>query len=163
LAVTSVFNALLGAITFATLPGHVYESVYFGGVFASLFFLQLALVSASFFLAAMTGTSRKVCANFVILIMMVTTFIPQIMLFSMLWSHGLDLPAILGTLGACFGKTPTCTTQVTTAALRENITSATFLSSINIKEPGKRRMQSVCKFKTARSSVDATLFGGGRA
>jgi ABC-type multidrug transport system fused ATPase/permease subunit len=89
LAVISFFNALLGAITFAALPGHVYESVYFGGAFASLFFLQLALVSASFFMAALTGTSRNVCANFVILIMLVATFIPQIFgnLRGMFWQN----------------------------------------------------------------------------
>jgi hypothetical protein len=49
-------------------------------VFASLFFLQLALVSSSFFLAAVCGTSRQALANFIILVMLVATWIPCIVL-----------------------------------------------------------------------------------
>lgn len=77
-AAVSVCNALLGAITAKLLPGHVYESVYFLGIFASLLFLNLALVSASLFVVALCGTSRQLCANFCILLLILAAFIPLI-------------------------------------------------------------------------------------
>ncbi len=72
----SLINALLGALTAKVLPGHVYESVFFGGIFASLFFLNMALVSGSLFLVAVCGTSCRVSAIFCILFMIVAAFIP---------------------------------------------------------------------------------------
>jgi hypothetical protein len=76
----SFVNALLGAITAKILPGHVYESVYFAGIFSSLFFLNLSLVSASLFLVALCGTGRKLCSNFSILFVILAAFIPLIVL-----------------------------------------------------------------------------------
>lgn len=74
----AVVNSLLGAITAKVLPGHVFENVFFGGIFASLFFLNLSLISASFFLVAVCGASRKLCSNFTILIMILAAFTPLI-------------------------------------------------------------------------------------
>jgi len=72
----SFFNAFMGAITAQILPGHVYENVFFFGTFASLFFLNLSLIAASFFLAAICGTSRKLCSNIAILVIIIMAFIP---------------------------------------------------------------------------------------
>lgn len=57
---SSFLNSLLGAMTTLFIPVHVFRSVYFGGIFGSLFFLNLALTCASFFLAALCGGNRKV-------------------------------------------------------------------------------------------------------
>lgn len=74
-------NSLLGAITVAIVPGHVYENVYFAGVFASLFLLQLALIPATFFVATVCGsTGRRILVNFVLLIILVSAFIPNAIL-----------------------------------------------------------------------------------
>jgi hypothetical protein len=73
----SFVNALLGAITAQTLPTHAFESIYFGGVFASLFFLQLALASASFFVAALCGTAKR-AGNWLILLMLISLWIPTL-------------------------------------------------------------------------------------
>jgi hypothetical protein len=75
-ALISFFNAFMGAITAQLLPGHVYENVFFFGTFASLFFLNLSLIAASFFLAAVCGTSRRLCSNMALLIMIIMAFIP---------------------------------------------------------------------------------------
>jgi hypothetical protein len=68
-------NALLGAITAHSIPVHAFESIYFGGVLGSLFFLQLALIAASFFVAALIGTAKK-GANWVILVFLVAVWVP---------------------------------------------------------------------------------------
>jgi hypothetical protein len=73
----SFVNALLGAITAQTLPTHAFESIYFGGVFASLFFLQLALASASFFVAALCSTAKR-AVNWLILLMLISLWIPTL-------------------------------------------------------------------------------------
>ena len=77
-ALVSLLSSLLGAVTAKILPGHVYESVYFFGIFASLLFLNLALVSASLFLVAVCGVRGNCWANFCLLIMMLAAFIPLI-------------------------------------------------------------------------------------
>ncbi len=74
-AISSLVNSLLGAITAQFVPVHVFQSVYFGGVFASFFFLQLALVSASFFLAAVCGSNHRLIILMIIL-MLVSIWIP---------------------------------------------------------------------------------------
>ena len=53
----AIINSLLGGVVAAAVPNaHVLENVNFGSVFGSLLFLNVALVGASFFLAALCGT-----------------------------------------------------------------------------------------------------------
>jgi hypothetical protein len=73
---TSTMNALLGAITAQVMSVHVYENVYFGGVFGAIFFLNLALVGASLMVAALCGTSRASTATWVILVMIIAVWVP---------------------------------------------------------------------------------------
>lgn len=75
LSITSFLNSLLAAITAQFLPVHVFRSVYFGGIFGSFFFLNLALVGASFFLSALFGANRKLIIV-AVLLMGSSTFIP---------------------------------------------------------------------------------------
>ncbi|GFH45835.1 hypothetical protein CTEN210_02309 [Chaetoceros tenuissimus] len=75
LAITSFLNSLLAAITAQFLPVHVFRSVYFGGIFGSFFFLNLALVGASFFLSALFGANRKLIIV-AVLLMGSSTFVP---------------------------------------------------------------------------------------
>jgi hypothetical protein len=79
----SIINALLGAITATLLDSqvHVYQNVYFGGMFGSLFFLNIALVSASLFLAACCGTSRH-GAPWLVVLMFIGAWIPFIVMIS---------------------------------------------------------------------------------
>jgi hypothetical protein len=79
LAALAALNSLLGAATAKALPVHVYEHTYFGGIFASLFFLQLALLGASMFLAAVQGT-RKRGVIWLLLLMMVAVWMPYLTL-----------------------------------------------------------------------------------
>lgn len=72
----ALFNSLLGAITAMLVPGNVYENVFFAGIFASLFFLNLSVIAASFFGVAVCGTSRKLFSNFMLLAMIFLAFIP---------------------------------------------------------------------------------------
>jgi hypothetical protein len=71
-------NALLGAITAQDVSVHVYEPVYFGGVFGTIFFLNLALVGASVLVAAICGTSRSSTATCFILGMIIAVRVPLI-------------------------------------------------------------------------------------
>jgi hypothetical protein len=75
---TSAMNALFGAITAQVMSVHVYETVYFGGVFGAIFFLNLALVGASLFVAALCGTSRGSTAIWFILVMIIAVWVPLI-------------------------------------------------------------------------------------
>jgi len=79
-AITGLINSLAGAVTVASLPGiHTFSSVNFGLVFATLWILNLALVSASFFLAALCGTINSTTLTvFVILAMMIASCAPLI-------------------------------------------------------------------------------------
>lgn len=53
----AIINSLLGGVVAAAVPNaHGLQNVNFGSVFASLLFLNVALVGASFFLAALCGT-----------------------------------------------------------------------------------------------------------
>ena len=72
-------NSVLATIVFTLLPSsHVNETVYAGGLLWTLWFLQLALMGASFFLA--TVVSNKILANFVIVILIVAMWVPMITL-----------------------------------------------------------------------------------
>jgi hypothetical protein len=73
---SSLINSLLGAGLAKILPGvHVFASVYYGGIFASLFFLQAALVASSFFLAAVCGSLKRLIVMIVAL-MILAVFVP---------------------------------------------------------------------------------------
>ncbi|CAJ1959846.1 unnamed protein product [Cylindrotheca closterium] len=74
--IIACINSLLAAVTCQFLPGNVYESVYFGGVFTSMFLLQLALIPSVFLLAALCGTKRKAVANFTIFLLLCSAWVP---------------------------------------------------------------------------------------
>jgi len=75
LATLALLNSLLGASVAQLLPIHAFQTIYFGGVFASLFFLQLALISASFLLAAVCGANNKLLI-LLLLVMAISVFVP---------------------------------------------------------------------------------------
>ena len=75
---TSVANSLGGAITAAALSSHAFENIYFMGVFGSFFFLNLALVGASLFLAAVCGTARGGAATWNIILILIAQWTPYI-------------------------------------------------------------------------------------
>ena len=79
LAVIAFLNSLLAAITAKTLPVHVFEATYFGGILASFFFVQLALIGSSLFFAAVSGTARR-GAVWLILIMVAALWIPYLII-----------------------------------------------------------------------------------
>lgn len=85
---TSLLNALFGAITAQFLPVHVFQNVYFGGIFGSLFFLHLAMTSASFFLASVSGSNGKLMV-FLILVMTVSVFVPPIVINSVTYGESM--------------------------------------------------------------------------
>lgn len=78
--VVSLGNSLLGSITGKLLPTiHGLESIYMGGIFASLLLLQLALTGSSFFLASVLGTAKCGLA-WMILIVLIACWIPYFVL-----------------------------------------------------------------------------------
>ena len=77
-AAIAFVNSILGAITAKLMPGiHAYENIYFGGIFISLWLLQLALTAASCFLAALCGTAKR-GPNWLILMMLIAMWIPTL-------------------------------------------------------------------------------------
>lgn len=74
-AVLAFINSVLAAATAKLIPVHVFEATYYAGIMGAFFFLQLALLGASFFLAAVTGI-RKRGAIWWILLMMIPLWIP---------------------------------------------------------------------------------------
>lgn len=69
---TSLVNALGGAITAKSISSiHAFENIYFMGIFGSFFFLNIALVGASFFLAAVCGTARGGTGTWLIVLLLV--------------------------------------------------------------------------------------------
>lgn len=82
--VAGTVNSLAGAITATLLPNvHALESVNFGSVFATLLFLNLALVAASFLLATLCGTFQSTALTlFMILAVLVLSATPTIRLAS---------------------------------------------------------------------------------
>ena len=78
--VLGVINSLLGGITAVIVPDiHAFSSTYFGAIFGTLLFLNVALVAASFFLAAICGTCQStVLSVFLIMGMIVAGSSPAI-------------------------------------------------------------------------------------
>lgn len=76
---SSFVNSMLAAIAASFIPVHVFQTVYFGGIFGSLFFLNLALTCASLFLAALCGENRKVII-LMIIAMAGVLFVPWVLL-----------------------------------------------------------------------------------
>ncbi|KAL9186661.1 hypothetical protein ACHAXT_005899 [Thalassiosira profunda] len=73
-------NSLLGGITAVALPEcHALEAVNFGSVFGTLWFLNMALVAASFFLAAICGTCTSTALTvFLVMSIVVASSAPAI-------------------------------------------------------------------------------------
>ena len=73
-------NSLLGTITAICLPNiHAFQSASFGSLFGPLFFLNVAFVTASFFLAALCGTSQSnTLTVFAVMCILVASFAPTI-------------------------------------------------------------------------------------
>lgn len=74
-AAIAVVNSLFAAITAKLVPVHVFGATYFGGIFGAFFFVQLALIGSSFFLAALSGVARR-GAVWLILLMIVAVWVP---------------------------------------------------------------------------------------
>ena len=87
--VLSVLNSFGGAIIATLLPNvHALEAVNFASVFGTLLFLNLALVSSSFCLAALCGTYQStVLTLFVILAVLVFSVTPTIRSASTLFGY----------------------------------------------------------------------------
>lgn len=83
-SVAALLNSFLAAITTKLVPVHVFENTYFAGIFASFFFLQVALLPASFFLASVCGTKRRV-AVWLIIFMIVGAWVPKIVISGQGW------------------------------------------------------------------------------
>lgn len=77
-SVLGVVNSLAGGIAAKVVPNvHALESVNFGSVVGTLLFLNMALVAASFFLAAICGTSQSTALTvFLIMGMIVASSTP---------------------------------------------------------------------------------------
>lgn len=70
--ILGIVNSLAGAITAAVVPAiHALSAVNFGSVFCTLLFLNLALVAASFFLAAICGTCQSTALSVFLIIGMI--------------------------------------------------------------------------------------------
>ncbi len=78
--VMGILNSLMGAIAATLLPNaNALENVNFASVFGTLLFLNVALVAASFFLAALCGTFQStVLTIFMILAMLILSVTPTI-------------------------------------------------------------------------------------
>lgn len=69
---TSFANSLGAAITSKSLSSvHAFDNVFFMGIFGAFFFLNIALVGASFFLAAVCGTARGGTGTWLIVLILV--------------------------------------------------------------------------------------------
>ena len=77
--IVAALNSFLASVCAKFVPIHVYEQTYFAGIFASFFFLQLALVSCSFFLAAVCGGAKKGTVWW-ILVMLIAVWIPPMVI-----------------------------------------------------------------------------------
>jgi hypothetical protein len=76
--ITSFLNALGGAITTSALSVHAFKNIYFMGIFGSFFFLNIALVGASLFLASFCGTARGGTATWCIVLLLVAQWAPYL-------------------------------------------------------------------------------------
>lgn len=87
-AVISMFSSLLAAMTAKTLPGHVYENVFFVGIFLSLWCLSLSVIALSFFLVSVSGSSGRLCGLVVCLVMIKFAYIPfKVGTGSLFWDY----------------------------------------------------------------------------
>lgn len=80
-AIIALLNSLLGAGVAKIVPVHAFKHTFYIGIFASLFFLHLAVTAASLFLVAIVGSIRKVAVWICIIIflaMIVDTVWPGI-------------------------------------------------------------------------------------
>lgn len=92
-ALSSLVNSLFAAIVAQFIPVHVFQHVYFGGIFASFFFLQLALVSSSLFLASLCGSLKRLII-LILTVMVVAVFIPCIIISSEYYLYGEGQPGL---------------------------------------------------------------------
>jgi hypothetical protein len=76
-SVIALVNSLLGGLVAKFISVHVFQHVYYTGIFGSLFFLQLAMIATSLFCAALCSTSRK-GAPWLILVMLLVWWVPYI-------------------------------------------------------------------------------------
>jgi len=78
--VLATINSLLGGIAAKTLPNsHAFSSVNYAAVFGSLLFLNAALTTASFFLAAICGTCQSTALSvFIVMVIIVASAAPTI-------------------------------------------------------------------------------------
>lgn len=104
--VLATVNSLAGAMTASLLPNvHALESVNFASVLGTLLFLNLALVSASFFLATVCGTFQSTTLTlFVILAIMVFSVTPTIRSANTLFGSVSAFDLSLNTYGMGYGS-----------------------------------------------------------
>mmetsp|Transcript_305 Transcript_305/g.505 ORF Transcript_305/g.505 Transcript_305/m.505 type:complete len:355 (-) Transcript_305:2-1066(-) len=78
--VLATINSLLGGIAAKALPNaHAFSSVNYAAVFGSLLFLNAALTTASFFLAAICGTCQSTALSvFLVMVIIVASAAPTI-------------------------------------------------------------------------------------
>ena len=76
-ALIAFVNSLLGGLVAKLISLHVFQNVYIGGIFGSLFFLQLGMIGTSLFCAALCSSSRK-GAPWLILVMFLVLWVPYI-------------------------------------------------------------------------------------
>ena len=78
--VLATINSLLGGIAAKTLPNsHAFSAVNYAAVFGSLLFLNAALTTASFFLAAICGTCQSTALSvFLVMVIIVASAAPTI-------------------------------------------------------------------------------------
>jgi putative flippase GtrA len=85
-ALLALVNSLLGGITAKLVSDvHAFEAIFFGGIFMSLWMLQLALIPASFVWVAVCGTCKR-GPNWIILLFMVSVWIPTLMNAMVSWT-----------------------------------------------------------------------------
>ena len=79
-SILAIVNALLGGIVAKALPNsHVFNTVNYASVFGSLLFLNTALTTASFFLAAICGTCISTALSvFMVMVIIIVSSIPTI-------------------------------------------------------------------------------------
>jgi len=84
---TALLNSLGGAIAAVSFSNiHAFANIYFGGILASFFFLNIALVGAAMFMSAVCGTTRGGAATWCIVVMLIAQWGPFLtQVFSVGW------------------------------------------------------------------------------
>jgi len=77
--IINCINAAFAVITAKTLPLHAFENIYGGGIFASLFFLHLALVPTSFLLATLLRHIKRGMIWIILIIMISLWIVPFVL------------------------------------------------------------------------------------